>query len=246
MCALPTGEWDWILDLARDELILNSRVAGSEALGAAAVVRAFRGEVHAADEILASLAPLLETSSDPQDRAIQNAYTAGVALAAGRYADSIALGLAIDRNVGLDVTVAYRTIGMAAHAALADRSAEVANALLAKLLDLAIHGRWARATRRTIEGGVAALEGRTGEATAAYTDAVRIWRDLDLPLELALCGVEMAELLPDAQAIAGVIAEARQAAEELHATRLLERLDAAPRRAATAPKRATEVASPAH
>jgi class 3 adenylate cyclase/tetratricopeptide (TPR) repeat protein len=241
MCALPVGEWDWIVELARSETLRSALTGGAEeALGAAAVVHAFRGEVAEADALMAELEPLIATSSDPQDRAIANAYQAGVDLAAGRYDRALAQGEAIDRNVGLDVTVAYRTLGMAAHAAVAMGSLERAAALLDKLVDLAIHGRWARATKLTISAGVAALSGSVAEATAVYAEALRAWRALDLPFDLLMCQVEMVERLgggsEEARAAA---AEAREIATALRAVALLERLDAAAVHAAPAPPATT-------
>jgi class 3 adenylate cyclase/tetratricopeptide (TPR) repeat protein len=226
MCALPVGEWDWIVEL---ETLRSALTGGAEeAMGAAAVVHAFRGEVPRADVLMAELEPLVAKSSDPQDRAIANAYQAGVDLAAGRYERAAAQGDAIDRNVGLDVTVAYRTLGMAAHAAIAMGSLERVARLLDKLVELAIHGRWARATKQTISAGVAALSGNPGEATAAYAEAVRAWHALDLPFELLLCQVEMVELLGRGSTeVTAAATEARELANMLGAVQLERRIDAA-------------------
>ena len=56
----------------------------------------------------------------------------------------------------------------------------------------AFRGRWMAATRLTAEAGIASLEGRYEAAAAAYARAFDAWRELDSPLDLAMCGLDRA------------------------------------------------------
>lgn len=76
------------------------------------------------------------------------------------------------------------------------------------------------AGRRTIRAGIAAIEGRSVEALALYREALRLWRDLGLAWDEALCGLDMAILLDPADP------EVRAAADS--AGEILARLGAKP------------------
>ncbi|HEU4354120.1 MAG TPA: hypothetical protein VFT27_00885, partial [Actinomycetota bacterium] len=59
-----------------------------------------------------------------------------------------------------------------------------------------LRGRWIDVARRTVEAGLAALEGRLDDAAAAYADCLDAWTALDLPLDRAMTVVDAALLLP--------------------------------------------------
>lgn len=102
----------------------------------------------------------------------------------------------------------------------------------------------------TLEAGLAALEGPRDAALAGYADALGRWRTLDLPVDRALCGIDMAAVLGPGEAAARAASdEARAVLESLGANASLERLDGAlaqPRGDAGRPaRRAQETAAPA-
>jgi len=89
----------------------------------------------------------------------------------------------------------------------------------------AFRGRLMAAMRDTTEAGLAALNGRREDAAARYEGALRAWRTLEAPLDLALCQMDMVLLLaghPSAEAAAD---EARDLLTRIGATPLLARLD---------------------
>jgi hypothetical protein len=89
-----------------------------------------------------------------------------------------------------------------------------------------VHGPFVEARRTALAAGIAALEGRAGEALGLYARARDQMRDGRALFELALVGVDMAALLdPSAPAVGAAIAEARQILDQLRAAPLLARLD---------------------
>ncbi len=70
-----------------------------------------------------------------------------------------------------------------------------AAAALAALDATGAHGRIVDVNRRTVRAGLAALEGRGGEALSAFREALAGWRDLGAPWREALTAITMATLL---------------------------------------------------
>jgi homoaconitase/3-isopropylmalate dehydratase large subunit len=116
----------------------------------------------------------------------------------------------------------------AARAALWTGDAPGAVADLAEVAETGRRGRAIDNDQAVIRAGIAALEGRTAEALAAYRQALRTWRDLGCVLDEAFCAIDMAMLLdptePEVQAAA---ASAREILARLGAKPLLALLDAA-------------------
>ncbi len=56
-------------------------------------------------------------------------------------------------------------------------------------------GRVPAAIRREAEAALAALDGRGGEALAAFVDAIRRWRELGLHFEAAVCALNLVTML---------------------------------------------------
>jgi hypothetical protein len=84
------------------------------------------------------------------------------------------------------------------------------------------------ARRGTLGAGLAALDGRTGEALPLFREALRNWRAAGAVWDEALTGITMAQLLDPAEPeVAEVIRSTREILERLHARPYLERLDAA-------------------
>ncbi|MGQ0669696.1 MAG: hypothetical protein ACT4PO_08515, partial [Actinomycetota bacterium] len=90
-----------------------------------------------------------------------------------------------------------------------------------------LRGRWMDAARRTAEAGLAALEGRTEEASAGYRRALESWSAMDIPLDLALCAIDAVMLLPEGAVPEGAARQAKEILTNLGAVPLLERLSAA-------------------
>ncbi|MBV8300324.1 MAG: hypothetical protein JOY68_00190 [Candidatus Dormibacteraeota bacterium] len=113
-------------------------------------------------------------------------------------------------------------LAIQARAALWMRDREGARATVEAMAGF--HGRWMATARQTVEAGLAALEGRVAEASGAYRQAVETWRTLDVPLDLALCDIDMVDLLGPQSADMSAAAEAEEILTRLGATPFLERL----------------------
>jgi class 3 adenylate cyclase/tetratricopeptide (TPR) repeat protein len=91
----------------------------------------------------------------------------------------------------------------------------------------ALHGRWMDIVRSTVEAGVAALKGRMEEAADIYRTVAERWRALDVPLDLALCGVDAATVLDEEHRLPDLIEESREILTQLGAAPFLARFEAA-------------------
>ncbi|HZD17432.1 MAG TPA: adenylate/guanylate cyclase domain-containing protein [Actinomycetota bacterium] len=92
-----------------------------------------------------------------------------------------------------------------------------------------LRGRWVETARRSVEAGLAALEGRTEEASAGYRRALEAWDAMESPLDLALTAIDAALLLPGDPVGREAATRAREILADLGAKPLLERLaDAEP------------------
>jgi hypothetical protein len=99
---------------------------------------------------------------------------------------------------------------------------------LAALDSTTAHGRAVSARRTVVEAGIAALEGRSGEAIARYRTALRAFDDLGMPWDRALTAIDMATVLdPTDPEVREAAAAAREILARLGARPFLERLEAA-------------------
>jgi hypothetical protein len=90
---------------------------------------------------------------------------------------------------------------------------------------ISAHGAWVDATKETLRAGLMALDGRMTAAVDAYTDAVRHWRELEVPLDLGLCQLEFATMVGAQHAGARAAAEeAKEIFIRLGSPPMLERL----------------------
>ena len=115
-------------------------------------------------------------------------------------------------------------LGILGHSSLWLRDAAGAQDALERTASF--HGRWTLAARATIDAGLAALEGTGVEAAARFRDAALLWKPLDVPLDLALCGMDAAILLAPEDQPAELVDEARRILEELGAAPFLAQLAA--------------------
>ncbi len=243
--ALQVGAWDATLELLgeldRDDLPLLDRIdfGGIEAL-----VMTWRGDLDAAARF-AALEALIPTVGGELPMAMLTYRRSVARLALGRSHEALA-----DAEATAACVLAYgdRTAFLDGHvpiarAALWTGDMERLERSLTEMAGLRLHGRWAAATRSTLQAGLTALRGDSSTAVEGYADAAVEWRRLDVPLGLALSQLEAATFLPPASEEAITAAqEARSILEGLQASALLERLDAGPPQHST-PRRTRAPAS---
>jgi tetratricopeptide (TPR) repeat protein len=215
--AVDTGDWDWALG-AIDELDADAMAPAHQIDVAATgtILRALRG-VRDPDQQLTQLEPF-PPETDPQLLAEAAYARAWVAFLGGRYRRARELAQhAVQPSVGFN---RHAALVLSARAALwAGHQARI-RADLEAIATAPLAGRAATAAVRTIEAGAAALAGRHSEAAASYRTAIRLWRNLDLPLPLALCLLERDAFMPSAT-------RPRSAARNEEALKLIAGLQAA-------------------
>jgi tetratricopeptide (TPR) repeat protein len=214
--AVDTGDWDW----ARAEIDAAMETAPGELERASLtkdrlMIGSLRGEDLAAEARW--LERFLAGSDERQLREEVFEARFWVAFGAGRLSDAYDAATAHGQTYSAEATSAYP---YAAICALWQRDAERAVAALAALDSTGAHGRVVDMNRRTIQAGLAALEGRTGDALSNFREALAGWRNLGSPWREALTVITMATLLEPADP------EVRAAAEA--AREILVRLGAAP------------------
>jgi hypothetical protein len=225
---LDIGVWDRILttigELDRDELPVPDRIDLGSVV---ATILTWRGDRDAFARF-ATLEALLETQPDPLASSVLLARRALALLSLGRAREALddaeATALAL-RSTSLSTSLLENTV-LTARAALwtgdRDRLAEALDAIRAG----GLRGRWLTAVATTLTAGLDALDGRTSLACDRYGDAAASWRALDVPLQLALCQLEAAHLLPTASTEATAAAdEARTILDGLGAAAFIARVD---------------------
>ena len=220
--SIRVGEWDWAI--AQLEAALpeeTDAMARGAALGSLAQFRAYRGlDATPLLEELDHLAASLDAGSafmalGRAHRGLASGDLAAAIEGAQRFAEGWSQG-------HIEVRV------LATRAALWSRDVSTARECLAALRRLPERGRAVHLANRTLEAGIAALEGRTADAVATYRDVLRGWQDLGLPWDEALAGIDMAFTLgPDEAAAVAAAATSRAILERLGARAMLARLDSA-------------------
>ena len=223
--ALLTGEFDPAIADARQALgvgIGRHQAAGIEAF----MLRLLAWRDEASAEDVQRVGEVLGELDDPQIRQAWEQVQAAVALAEGRLSDAYAHELAghaagfSDQTEEIDLSYRDTTV----RCALWLRDPALARAEL----DLLALGRspLVVALAREAEAAIAAMEGRTADAVAAFRDAARRQEDLGNHFERALCQLTMVTLLgsgvPEALDAAK---EARVLFTEVRATAFLRLLD---------------------
>ena len=183
LAAIETGDWDWALAThARFDDQPISDAYRIDLAASAATIHALRGSPHpmAAIEALEPIDP----ATDAQDLAAIDHARAWHAFLAGNL--SAATELATHAASGSLGAERLRALVLVTRARLWDRDVAGVRERLAAIDGVASNGRAAAAARTTLAAGLEALTGGTDAATA-YGSAAAAWRDLDLPLNLALC-----------------------------------------------------------
>ncbi len=193
--ALDTGDWDWaleMLDQVRDRPQAAAHRIGSAA--SEAMIRALRGDP-AAGPLLDALEPL-DPDTDAQIAAGLDQARAWLAFVDGRLDDARVLAeRAAAPSLGAEQ---HAALALATRASLWLGQAGAAEAGLARLEGLRVHGRAAAATELTLRAGAASLAGDTASG-GIYDEAIAAWRSLRLPLHLAMCLIERHRLLARAE-----------------------------------------------
>jgi hypothetical protein len=224
--ALLTGEWDSAIADARQALAIGldrHQAAITEAFLLRLLVR--RDEASAED--VQRVGEVLRELNDPQVDQVWEQVQAAVALAEGRLGDAYAHELAgLEKSVAggptEEIDLSYRDTSL--RCALWQRDPVLARAELALL---AI-GRspLVMALAREAEAAIAAMDGRTAEAVAAFRDASRRQEDLGNHFQRALCQLTMLTLLgPGVPEALDAAQEARALFTELRAGPFLRLLD---------------------
>jgi class 3 adenylate cyclase/tetratricopeptide (TPR) repeat protein len=216
MAAVETGNWDW----AQSEIETAMETAPEDVERAfltwsRLMIGSLRGEDPA--EEAGWLERFIDSSDEKSWREWIPEVRFWVAFGAGRLSDAY--------DAATEVGHVYPAVASwfspyAAICALWERDRERAVAALAALDSTGAHGPVVDMNRRTILAGLAALEGRPGEALSAFREALAGWRDLGSPWREALAAITMATLLEPADP------EVRMAAQA--ACEILVRLEAAP------------------
>jgi tetratricopeptide (TPR) repeat protein len=216
------GRFDWIL-AALEELEGTDLPPGSQEdlLATQALVAAYRGETDRAMTLLAAAEAIAPDVSRPAFLAARHSTRAEILALAGRLDEAFDEAMAA---AGLDRYVFFAAIALQIALWMADLGR--ARTALPLVLETSERGRYVAATRRALEAGVLALDGRRGEAVPLYRQAIADLRDLDVPLQLGLRLMEFATLVgPDDPAAGAAAGEAREIFTRLGSPSLLTRLD---------------------
>ena len=181
--AIDTGEWAWALATTAE---LEGRGISDayriDLATSVAVIHALQGDTRAA-ALLDALEPLPADTDGQVVAGVQHAR-AWCAFVTGAFGEAHRLAdAAIAGSFGAE-RAQQRALAARASLWQADREAAVAD--LAELEALGVAGRATSAMVTTLRAGIAALDSDPG-ARASYRQAAEAWRELDLPLQLALC-----------------------------------------------------------
>ncbi|MGB9113392.1 MAG: adenylate/guanylate cyclase domain-containing protein [Acidimicrobiales bacterium] len=223
--SLLLGEWETARSAIADVDALH---LGAENLSqihyrefARALLEGLTGDIDKAMRDLERLGQEVESEAFIHSRATYLWYRALLRLITGDFesahADAVA-AVAID-PAGINAPSALQ---IQARSALWLRDEQRAAAALAAIRPF--QGRRMVALRQTVEAGIVALRRDLEQSVSTYADATRAWRELESPLDLALCQLDMAFLLDARPEAAEAAAVAREAIESLGVTPLLDRL----------------------
>ncbi len=218
------GDWDWALP-ELDQLLAAEPEPEERVPALESLVRLRSGKGEPVDAYLEEVERLAEGKTDPQTRYSATVTRADLLFAKGELGEAAATyRLAATFSAGNSPFC----FTMAARAALLTGDAVAAAADLEAVDALAMHSQWIKSRSTSIRAGLAALDGRPGDARALYADAIRSFRDIGVLFEEALTVIEMATLLDPASAEVRVAADAaRETLVRLGARAFLERLDTA-------------------
>ena len=217
------GDWDGALQLWRDNLADDPEPADRLlSLYGIVIERAARGEPVA--DALEELARVAADVTDPQVLWTTVDGPAFAAFAMGRLEEA---GRRWRDGAHRFTFLAPAWLRWAAQTALERRDPDTLRNDLAALDAFGFHAPVADLQRSELVAGVAALDGRTGEAARLYLEALRGLREIGLPVEAAFAAIRMATVLDQRSREAGVaVDDASELLRRLRAVPFLERLEA--------------------
>ncbi len=223
--AIETGEWPSAADMietlsGRDDL---PELETDTALLGAALLAAYQGDDAQARASLSEVSPGTREGAKHDLRAWFRRVSAVVALMNGELESAFEQALAAITTdpSGINAPLAGRTAGQAA---VWMHDPERARRILAEAGEF--EGSWSQSIQRTIEAGIAALEGRHEQAAATYASVLAGRRSAGDPFAHALVTVEAATALPAHLVPDDAIDSARAHLESIGATPLVAQLDA--------------------
>jgi class 3 adenylate cyclase/tetratricopeptide (TPR) repeat protein len=231
--ALVTGDADGALAAWEGGLRDDPATADLiDLLSAVITLRAFRGEP--VQEQFAEIERLVVQVSDPQVLTDLPSTRGWINLLEDRFPEARDEWRTCAAMAAGNATTFYF---QAARAALWGRDSAGAAIDLAGIDATGIHAPVTEIRRRSIQAGIAALDGRTSDALRLYEQALRGWAGLGLAFDEALTALDAVTLLGPSEPQVHIIGNrAREIFTRMKASPLLARLDAAiTRRAETAP-----------
>jgi tetratricopeptide (TPR) repeat protein len=220
--ALHLGEWEGAESILAD--LLSADLAPSDRFVSdayAAISEALRGRPY--DLWLARMEAFVRDSEEPVIVGQLHSTKGWIGVAEGRFAEAHAEASA---GVAANPGIAVSDLPVAARAALWAGNPRQAEEAASQLRAQGSHGRAVNANLRAIEAGTQAASGNLEEATVAYRDAIRQWRDMEAWFDLALCELDFVNFVggenPDVMAAAD---EARTIFTRLGAPGFLRRLN---------------------
>ena len=236
MAATATEQWDLAIAELRRELDAHDDEHHQARIAAVlAELLAHRGEDEA--ELTDSVVHYFDSQIKAGTVTVQreaDSFHAQIALAHGRYDDSIRHATAVATDDSFNATGGYF---IASLPALLARDISAIKAALDGLATTRAHGPIVKLDRQRAQAGNDALSGHTAEALAGFASVMRGYRQRNAPFYVAATGVTMCAVLdPSLPEVKAAEAEAREILEELRARAWLDRLDEAlARSAAVAP-----------
>jgi hypothetical protein len=227
ICALRVGEWDWAAALLEEWLSIEATASGwAEFYVDRAILRALRGEDPGSD--IEQAGTLRASITDPQFESYELLARAWAAFAED---DLVTARDRAERAARITDYFVPLALPLAVRAALWAGDPREATAVVDAFQSAGFWGAALDVDRTTARAGAAALEGRGGEALAAYREALRGYRQLGLAFDEAAAVVDMATLLPrperDSPEVRSAVEQARALLTRLGARPFLARLDAA-------------------
>ena len=219
--AVRVGEWDWVRTTIDELIALDPGRA--EAGWMRSVLNDLEVWTDRADAGEARrLLEQARAENDFQSLSNAQAFLVKDAYAHGRREEALEIAAPlIERRNGW-----FFEIGLAARAAVVLARQDVANDALSALAG--VPSGAIRVEAQLIRAMLSAVAGDEPGALVAFRDAIAAYRDLGLRFDVALAGVAMAEVLPDAlPAVAEAVAESEVIASDLGATTISRLLQAA-------------------
>jgi tetratricopeptide (TPR) repeat protein len=225
--SLVVGEWDWALaafaELNQEDVPLQGRI---QLILPAAVIKAFRGDTTAESSRMAKIESAFASVTNPQWASIVPATQSVIAFVDGDLEASYRHALRAAETSRADLIAMVQAYEAATRAALWLRDRSRTGDAVRTLDSLALHGAWLDATREEFHAGLLALDGRVDDALAAYAQAARRFRDMDLPFCIGMCQLELAMLIgPDHAQARAAADEAEEIFTRLGSPPMLERLN---------------------